>query len=366
MTIKKFMTSVADCFGYDENDNLLFSAKTLLDSSIDVKLASSEVRGGRGNQLLFVYYHSNAMTIQLNDTQWNLGFLGTTVGADVVTGNNIYTEETITLGAGGSGTVLGTPLAIQGANLYGWVTQVDGTIERVTFTGSSFASSTGTSGDSVCVRYYALNSASRSITIPANAIPKICRLVMEASLNSSDESTNKIGIVQFIVYKAQLSGSFTLSLKSDGVSQTPLSAMALAYSDAESAACTSDPVYAKVTEILDSANWYDGVTALAISGGDFTLSTPTSTKQLVVYAIRPGDTPFEPPVADLDFTSGTPSKATVGLHTGLVQGVTNGSTLITVAITAAPSIEASATCTVPANSASPSKSPSVSPSVSPS
>ena len=260
MTIKKFMTSVADVYGYDENDVLLFTAKTLLDSSIDVKLANQEVRGGRGNQLLFVYYHSNAMTITLNDSQWNLGFLGSTIGSDVTTGNNVYTEETITLGTSGSGTVIGTPLAIQGTTLYGWVTQLDGTIERVTFSGKTFASSTGSNGDPVCVRYYATNASSRSITIPANAIPKVVRLVMEAQLNSSDQSTNKIGIIQFIVYKAQLSGSFTLSLKADNVSQTPLSAMALAYSDTESAACTSEPVYAKILEILDSANWYDGVT----------------------------------------------------------------------------------------------------------
>lgn len=317
MAIRKFMTSVADVYGYDELDNLLFTSKTLLDSSIDVKLGSSQVRGGRGNQLLYIYYHSNEMNVTLNDTQFNLGLLGSTQGADIDTGNNIYTEETITLGASGAGTVTGTPLAIQGATIYGWVTQISGTIERVTFSGSTFASSSGTSGDVVCVRYYAADAASRSITIPANAIPKIVRLVMEAPLNSSDESTNQIGKVQFIVYKATLSGAFTLSLKSDGVSQTPLSAMALAYSDTETAACTSDAVYAKIIEVIDDANWYDGVIGLSISGGNFGITAATSPKQLVVYAIRDnGDAPFIAPVADLDFISGTTGNMTIGLHTG--------------------------------------------------
>lgn len=345
MAVKKFLTSVMDAYGYDEQDNLMFIAKTLIDSSIDVKLASSEVRGGRGNQLLYMYYHSNAMNITLNDTQWNLGFLGTTVGSNVVTSNNIYTEETITLGASGGGTVTGTPLAIQGSSLYGWVTQLDGTVERVEFSGSTFASSTGTSGDIVCVRYYALDAASRSINIPANAIPKIARIVLEGQLNSSDEATNRIGMVQVIIPKATLSGSFTLSLKADGVSQTPLTAMALAYQDAETAACTQDPIYAKIIEVLDNANWYDGVTALAIEGGNFGITAGTSPKQLVVYAIRPGDAPFLAPVADLDFTSGTPATATVGLHTGIVTYVANGTTLISVAITAVPTVEAQATCT---------------------
>lgn len=242
MAIKKFMVSVADVDGFDENGNLLFTSKTLLDSSIEVTLGSSEVRGARGNQLLYTYYHTGKMNITLNDTQWNLAFLGSTVGSEVVTGNNEYVSETITLGAGGSGTVTGTPLAVQGSTIYGWVTQLDGTIERVTFSGSTFSSSSGTSGDEVCVMYYANDSASRSITIPATAIPKVVRLVMRASLNSGDESSNQIGEIQIIVYRATLSGAFTLSMKADGVSQTPLSAMALAYSDTETAACTAAPV----------------------------------------------------------------------------------------------------------------------------
>lgn len=345
--IKKFLTSVADCYLYDETDNLLAYGKTLIDSSLDVKLSSSEVRGGRGNALQYVYYHTVAMNVQLNDVQWNLGFLATSVNSSITTGNNVYTEETITLGASGGGTVTGTPLALQdGSTLYGWVTQLDGTIERVTFTGSTFASSAGTSGDVVCVRYFAENSASRSITIPANIIPKVTKLVMEAQLNSSDQSSNKIGIVQIVIDKFQLSGNFTISMKADGVSQTPLSGMALAYADASTAACTSEPVYAKIVEILDSTYWYTDVIGLSISGGDLALTHP-DTHTLVVYAIKDnGDAPFIPPVADLTFTSGTTATATIGLHTGLITTVATGTSLLSVEITSKPAVEASCTLTV--------------------
>lgn len=215
MATRKFLTSVGDAYFYDTNDVLLFSSKTLLNSDMEVTLASSEVRGGRGNQLLYRYFHTGALNITLNDTQFNLNMLGSTVGSDVATGNNVFTEETITLGAAGTGTVLGTPLAIQGTALYGWVTQIDQTIERVTFSGSTFATSSGSSGDVVCVRYYAADAASRSITIPANVIPKIGKLIIEAQLNSSDETTNKIGVVQIDIPKFSLSGSFTLTMASD-------------------------------------------------------------------------------------------------------------------------------------------------------
>ena len=45
---KKFLTSVADVYAYDTSDNILFTGKTLLDSSIEVSLGSAPVRGGRG------------------------------------------------------------------------------------------------------------------------------------------------------------------------------------------------------------------------------------------------------------------------------------------------------------------------------
>ena len=364
MAIRKFLTSVMDAYLYNESDELVATSKTLIDSSLDVKTGSTEVRGGRGSQLLYVYYHTGAMSITLNDTQWNLGFLGQTVGSDVTTSNSIYTEETRTLGAGGSGSVLGTPLAIQGTLLYGWVTQVDGTIEKVTFSGKTFSSSTGSSGDVVCIRYYATNAASRSITIPANILPKIARIVLEGQLNSSDVATNRIGSIQVIIPKATLTGNFTLSLKSDGVSQTPLTAMALASQDLTTASCQSEPIYAKIIEILDSANWYDGVTSLAISGGDFGLAVG-NTHQLVVYAIRPGDLPFVADNAELTFDSSNDSFATVSTA-GVVTGVSSGAPVISAAITAVPTIEANAICTVTSPSASPSTSPSLSPSVSPS
>ena len=100
------------------------------------------------------------------------------------------------MGGGGAGTVVGTPLTDLGTGgaVYGWVTLVNGTTQQVTFTGSAFTCS-GTSGDVVCVRYYALNSASTSVTIPANIIPSIFKLVLEAELVSSDETSNIIGKV---------------------------------------------------------------------------------------------------------------------------------------------------------------------------
>ena len=351
MATRKFLTSVADVYGYDQSENLLFVGKTLLDSSMEVSLGSAPVRGGRGNQLQYIYYHTGEMKFTLTDTQWNPAFLGATVGSAVATSNNIYGEETISLTSGGGGTVTGTPLAwAGGATIYGWVTQKSGVVERVTFTGSAFATSSGSVSDVVCVRYYKLNAASTSVTVPSNMIPSVVKLVMETQLNSADVSTNKIGIVQIIAPTVTLSGAFTISMKSDGVSNTPLTATALAYTEPAAAGvgCATAPYYAKLIEVLDSANWYDNVIGLSIQGGDFSLATTLGTATLTVWAIpNTGGAAFRPPVAALDFTSGTPAKATAGLHTGLITGVSAGTSLLSVFITAKSTIEASCTVTVP-------------------
>ena len=343
---KKFLTSVADVHGYDESDNLLFVGKTLLDSSIETSLGNSQVRAGRGNQLQYIYYHTAEMSINISDAQWNLDFLANTVGDSVVTGSNVYVEETVTLGAAGAGTVTGTPLAIQGSVLYGWVTHegVDA-VERVIFTGQAFTSSVGSENDVVCVRFYELNSAARSLNINANIIPAIMKLVLSAQLNSADESTNVIGEIQIEIPKATLTGAFSISMTPDSVATTPISAMALASNALATGACSDVPVYAKIIEIITNANWYDNVVALAIEGGDFQLATGED-KLLVVYAIPSTGAPFVPPVADLTFASDVPGAATVSV-VGLVEWVsTTGSpATVKVSITADTTIDANVVVT---------------------
>lgn len=350
--VKKFLSSVGDVYFYDTATGTeIFRGKTLIDSSIEVALGNTDVRGGKGNSLLYTFYHSSDMNINVNDAQFNLEFIGAMVGSNLGTGTNVFKEENVTLSAGGAGTVAGgTPLALPGlSTVYGWVKLADGSIEKVAFTGTNFTVP-GASGQIVCVRYYALASGARYIDITANMLPKIGRLVIDAQLNSSDVSTNKIGTVQIEVPKAQLQPNFTISMASDGVAQTPLMAKALVSEDLTSAACSSVPVLAKITEIIDGQNWYDGVVALAIIGGDFTLSTTLGTKQLVVYALRnDGSAAFPVPnyVNDLTFSSGNTGVATVS-NAGIVTGVSAGTSLIKVVITAVPTIEASATVTVPA------------------
>ena len=355
MAIRKFLTSVADVFGYDANDNIVFVAKTLLDSSIEASLGSQPVRGGRGNQLQYVYYHTGELNVTLTDTQWNLGMLAATVGDTLAGGDNYYKEISFTI-SGSTGTLPASAqdaLAFTGTSIYGWVTDPNGTTHKATFSTArnfTLSGSVSGTGDS-CLRYYVANATSgQGITIKANMIPQVLKVVMEAQLNSADVTSNKIGMVQIVIPRLQLSGAFSISMTADGIANTPLTGMALAYSDSVSAGCLGDQAYyATIVEIIDNTNWYDNVIALAVEGGDFTLPTTLGTSTLSVWAVPSTGPAFKVSNSLLDFTSSASAKATVGLHTGLVTGVAAESAIIDIAISSASAngIDGTVIVTVP-------------------
>jgi len=348
MGIRKFLTSVADVFGYDSSDNLVFVAKTLLDSSIEVSLGSAPVRGGKGNQLQYIYYHTGEMKFTLTDVQWNLGMLGATVGSTPAAGMQYYAEETIVMSGSGA-LVSGSPLAFTGTTIYGWATNPSGDIQRVQFgAGSNPAQRFYVSGSVAgnwCVRYYQTNlSSGQGITVKANMIPSVLKLVMETQLNSSDVSTNKIGKVQIIAPTVTLSGAFSISMKADGVSNTPLTATALAVTPTGTG-CSSDPYYAQIVEVIDSSYWYSNVIGLAIEGGDLTL--PKSIQYpLQVWAVPSSGAAFKATATELTYVKmGGVAEATTSasMVNVIYTGSTTGSALFRVYITSASSIEATNT-----------------------
>ena len=342
--MKKFLVSTADVYGYDSNDNLLFVGKTLLDSSIETTLSNTDVRAGKGNQLQYIYYHTAEMNITINEAQFSLAFLALNTGSSIETGANVWTEESVTVTKGVGSVTKGTPLALQTQTIYGWVTKEDDTVERVTFSGVQFKLADTDYNGTVCVRYYTNDSAARKVTVYADMLPSVIRLVMVGTLASSDSTTNQIGTVQIEVPRASMTGAFTLSMTPDSVAQTPLSVRALS-STVNVGGCDGNrPIYATITEKINGAKWYDNVIALAIEGGDFTMTNGTS-KQLQVYAIKnDGSAAFLAPVNGITFASDKVATATV--EGGLVVAKAAGTTTIKATITDMPEIDANVIVTV--------------------
>lgn len=354
MPIKKFLTSVADVYGYDLSDNLIFVAKTLLDSSIEVSLGSAPVRGGKGNQLQYIYYHTAEMKFTLTETQWNLDMLGATAGATYELGN-YYVQENVAVFAS-SGTVLQTPLAFEGTTIYGWATSPLGVTQRVTFTGKTFTVTGAETAGTWCVRYYTANtSTGKSLQINSDMIPQVLKLVMETQLNSADVTTNKIGMVQIIIPRAALSGAFSISMKADGISNTPLTGTALAYAPSSGSSiidnCNVTSYYAKITEIIDNTTWYTNIRALSVAGTNLKVATGGSIT-LAIYAVPTVGSSFKVPNTELTFYSastatggatGSITSKGLGIYAGVVSGSGGWAGI---SITASPTIFTSASILV--------------------
>ena len=342
---KRFLVSVGDVVAMQGND-IIFTAKTLIDSGITVETSNQEIRGGQGNQLQSVYYHSGTFNVTLTDTQFRLPYIALNTGSKILPGGDIWTNETVTL-EGQTGTLTGVPVAIANQTLSVWteyndehytlpVTENSGTY---TFT---VQNTPIPQNSTLCIMYMNTKDSAKSITIPANIIPDRIRLYITATLYGDTSGSGKVGTVQIEVPVAQLSGALEITMTADGYSNTPLTAMALAYSD-NAVGCSNGAYYAKIVEHLEGTSWYDGVIGLAISGGDFSLNV-NDKKTLQVYAVK-GTTSFLCDNSKLTFTSGTQANATVDA-TGTVTGVQDGESLIKVVIKDNPTIETSCTVTV--------------------
>ena len=333
-------------------DQLIATATTLLDSSITVGSTAEEVRGGPGAKLLGKYYHTSTFDINLTDVLFKLEYFAFQTGSAIQQIADVFTSEQVTLGAGGTGEIVGTPAAYQSYGTIGWAAKPGSdAYQKITFTEKAFTVAGAKEGDIYCVKYISTDNAARQITISSSFIPSEVTLVMTANLyraggrgENDVSNSSKIGIVQVLVPRFQFNGSMELSMTSTGVANSPIAGSAL---DNPSADCSDGGYYAIITEQLSGASWYDNVFALAIDGSDIELATTTGTETLNVYALPLNGAAFKPPYSDLTFTSAGDNIASVSAE-GVVTGVAQGNTTITVAIKNKPGVEAIASVTVPA------------------
>lgn len=345
---KRFLVSVGDVVAMQGN-NIVFTSKTLTDSGITIETSNQEIRGGVGNQLQAIYYHTGTLNLNLTDTQFRLPYLALNTGSSIVNGGEIWSSETVILN-GSTGTIQGVPAKIDGEDLAVWTEYEDADITLpVTFTNEKYTFSVDGTGiapnSTICVKYLDVKNSAQTITIPADIVPDRIRLYIIANLYGDISGKGFIGKVQIEVPVAQLTGAQEISMTADGYSSTPLTAVALAYTDSSAIGCNVGSYYAKITEYLDNSKWSDGIIGLAIEGGDFSLKGIGTKSKLRVWATK-GNTSFLCDNSLLTFTSGTEATATIGANSGEVTTVAAGNTLLSVKITEKPTIEASCTLTV--------------------
>lgn len=326
-------------------NQIVASAKTLVDSSININSSAEDVRGGIGNKLLGKYYHTSTMDINLTDVVFKLEYLAFQTGSQIEQIANIFTNEQVTI-SNNEGTITGEVEKYEDYGTIAWITLPgNDSYTTVTVSNGKF-SYPAADGTVVCAKYVKKDTGSKSITVSSNFIPSEVKLVMKSNLyragatNTASDSS-KVGELQIVVPRFQFNGSQELSLQSSGVCQVPISGSAL---DNPSADCSEGGYYAIITETITDAKWYDSLLLLAIDDSDIELSS-NGTSQLVVKAIPKIGYAFTAPAEDLTFTSGSNSVATVS-ETGLITAVGNGTTNVTVAVKNRPELYAIAEVTV--------------------
>lgn len=335
-------SATVDMFNGSE---LFATSKTMINNTINIDVSEQEVRAGEGAGLRGMYYHSSSFGLKFEDAMFKLDYIAKNIGSSITLGGDVIHTEQVTLGAGGAGTVSDyTPTNFGDYGVVGWANITgESATQTVTFTGSNFTFAGGNSGDKVCVKYFYVNTAGRKLIVGSNIIPDTINIVMTASLFAGEQgSETKVGTVQINVPRFQLMGTTEIALAMDGVSTTPLEGKALVV---DLPGCAEDGYYATIIENLNNTNWYDNVTALAISGGDFDLDAAATQTLDVRYVTSEGYTGKVLNYSDLTFVSGTVGTATID-SAGVVTGVAAGDSLLTATITAKPDIDVSATVTV--------------------
>lgn len=312
--MKKFLVGVGNVVAV-QNGQVVAHSKTMLNTGFEVSTSNTEIRGGQGNQLQYVYYHTGALSVNLEDTQWQLPWIMLNTGASLSTGGNFWAEETVAVGGGTTAPIQGTPVAIDGGTAYAYA-NVNGTIYNCLYDATNHwidVSSLPQSVTTVCVGYFVADATGETITIPANIIPDTVHLFIYGKLASDKAGSGLIGDAVVEVPLAQLTGAQTITMTADGYSTTPITAQALSFTDS-TGGCSSGAYYAKISERVTGQNPLDGITALAIAGGDFSM-TMGDTATLQVYAIKNGRS-FLVDNSLLTFTA--TGAVDVGPHTGVV------------------------------------------------
>lgn len=206
----------------------------------------------------------------LTDAMFDLSYLALNAGGEIATNNDAIADEQVVVGAGGTVTVSGIPVAFGGA-MYGWVKPADGgNWETVTFTGQTATSSLA-EGTVACVKYNSNDVAMEYFTVPSSIIPSTVHMVMTYPLfggGASAEVSAKSQLGQLIldIPRFQFSGSFDMSLTSSGAATSNLSGQALATQQGSS--CSDMGAYGTIKIKLFDKIWYEELTNMYVDGAE--------------------------------------------------------------------------------------------------
>lgn len=276
MAQKLIMAGVANVDIFS-GDNLIGTATTLTDSSLTIGLSTEDIRGGQGAALLGRYFHTSTFELTLTDALFDLNYIAWSVGAELEDGSDILFNEERKGSVVADGEITlshaARPLGGCDGEIYGWyrlASEPNGDWNRGTVEGNVLSGADIAAGNVYCVKYFYNENAAKKIRVKADYIPDTLHLVLKENLyaggDMSGSASTKVGYLVIDIPRFQLDGSQDLSMNMTGASTTSLKGSALRSEGCE-AGCEEGGYYATMTQVLTGANWYDGITGLAVEGG---------------------------------------------------------------------------------------------------
>lgn len=296
--MNKFIAGVGNVTLF-KGDDLLLTAKTLVDTSISFSVTLEDIRAGQGAKLYGKYAHTTGMTMKLTDAMWRIEMLAANIGADIANagGSAIETRKVIAgvngvLDLTGTGYTSALPLPGAGETAYIYYAPVGESdngwskIALSDISGDAIETSI-TQGTQVCIKYVASLSSEKTLTVSGNFIPDTLTAIVEVPVFAGDSSgsvSTKIGKVIITIPRFMLNGTMELAMSMTGASQTAIEGSALAVTSAD---CLADEdYYAIISEVMDNANPFEGLKMIAIDADSgVIMADPGDKIKLDVYAI---------------------------------------------------------------------------------
>lgn len=280
-----FLAGVGNAEIFDGN-NLIATAKTLVDSSITIGVTAEDIRAGMGAMLYGKYFHTSTFDLKLTDAMFNMQYIAMNVGAEVQVGGDAVIDESLNSTTGGvvSLTYTAVPLA-SGEAIYAWARPASdptATYTRYAVSNNTITIPGVTTVSEYCVKYIYTNSVANRVVIYGNFIPATVTIILTANLYAGDSSNpstgTQVGTIQIKVPRFLLNGAQELSMTMTGASQTSLEGSALGYG---AEGCQGRAIYAEILEIKNDARWYSNAKGLIIEDSDVTMSAASAVNALV-------------------------------------------------------------------------------------
>jgi hypothetical protein len=333
--------------GYDQNNQMILSSQTLIDSGINFGISSEEGRGGQGNALIGRYYHTSNFGLTLTDQVWDIKYLSLNCGGAITAGADVMRSEEFVVTQANTITVTRDPVNfLVDSGLIGWYKlshEPDSSYKKIDFIDKEAAVSNLPVGSVVCVRYPIHSYNARKFRVNTQFVPAIIRMELTGSIfriGSSgvfDDTASKIGELIVKVPQFQFDGNIALNLSSTSIANVPLTGQALAN---YTGTCDGQAWYAEIIENPLSGGEFDDVSDLAVAGGKVKLKTG-GTATLSVYKLYDDGTDYtKVRNSELTFTAETGKENifTVTADGVITAGSEVGSGVIDIIATSKPSL----------------------------